>query len=114
MNEAPELAYIVWFHDGDGYAGDATEYSADFGPAYIRADIHEARVKELELPADDTRSYDKGYTQGYSEGVDDGENMVRVALDEAETRVKELEDQLAEVLKKIGDLDKFIERLTST
>ena len=71
MNEAPELAYIDWFHDGDGYAGDAKEYGADFGPAYIRADIHEARVKELE-------------------------------------------DQLAEVLKKIGDLDKFIERLTST
>lgn len=53
--------------------------------------------------------------------------MMRLAITEAiaavaqyiradihEARVKELEEELAEVLKKIGDLDKFIERLTST
>ena len=40
------------------------------------------------------------------------EKYIRADIHEA--RVKELQDQLAEVLKKIGDLDKFIERLTST
>ena len=56
MNEAPELAHIDWFHDGDGYAGDAKEYGADFGPAYIRADIHEGRVKELKEELEDQTS----------------------------------------------------------
>ena len=37
-----------------------------------------------------------------------------IRADIHEARVKELEDKLAEVLKKIGDLDKFIERVTST
>ena len=67
MSETPERIWtwrgVEWYTEGPALEGDETEY--------IRADIHEARVKELE-------------------------------------------DQLAEVLKKIGDLDKFIERLTST
>ena len=53
---------------------------------YIRADIHDARVKELEdrikdleLPADNDRSYAKGFTQGYSEGWNDGEDKTNGA-----------------------------------
>ena len=97
MNEAPER---IWAEDADkdwsyGSGAWGCDREEIHEVEYIRADIHETRVKELELPADDTRSYDKGYTQGYSEGWDDGENMVRVALDEALNRIKELEARLA-------------------
>ena len=97
MSEAPER---IWAEDvGKDWSYDSGVWGVDREEShdveYIRADIHETRVKELELPADDTRSYDKGYTQGYSEGWDDGENMVRVALDEALNRIKELEARLA-------------------
>ena len=97
MSEAPERIwaephFLDWSY-GSGAWGLDREESHDI--EYIRADIHEARVKELELPADDTRSYDKGYTQGYSEGWDDGEIMVGIHFDEALNRIKQLEARLA-------------------
>ena len=49
MSEAPDRAYISWLYNDSGYACDVAKgYSEDIGPEYIRADIHEARVKELE------------------------------------------------------------------
>lgn len=97
MSEAPDRIWAFpikdWFRGGcSTHKIIERKYARDV--EYIRADIHEARVKELELPADDTRSYDKGYTQGYSEGWDDGEIMVGVHLDMALSRIKELEAQL--------------------
>jgi len=95
MSEAPErIRAFVEPPDTDNDDDIGGDESAS-GIEYIRADIHEARIKELELPADDTGSYDKGYTQGYSEGWGEGELMVQVHLDMALTRIKELEAQLA-------------------
>ncbi len=43
MSEEPDRAYIDW-RNHNGYAYDATKYSSEIGPAYIRAD----RIEELE------------------------------------------------------------------
>ena len=49
MSEAPDRAYISWLYNDSGYAYDVTKgYSSDIGPAYIRADIYDENVKELE------------------------------------------------------------------
>ena len=75
VNNAPSWIDELRVAHKDSYVNDDLS-----GQQYIRADIHEARVKkledrikELELPADDDRSYAKGFTQGYSEGWDDGD-----------------------------------------
>lgn len=46
-------------------------------------------IKELELPADDDRSYAKGFTQGYSEGWDDGEDKTMSDWQPMETAPKD-------------------------